>query len=59
VAKSGPFLGIGIAKNFYEFASGALQIAIFENFIKSMTSRLSKLHTPRHCFANKTKSLTT
>ena len=48
MAKSGPFLGIGITKNFYEFASEALHIAIFENFIKSMTSCLSKLkNTPK------------
>jgi hypothetical protein len=39
---------------FYEFASEALHIVIFENFIKSMTSCLSKLKvTPSFCFAFK------
>jgi hypothetical protein len=38
---------------FYEFAS-ALHIVIFENFVKSMTSCLSKLEvTPSFCFAFK------
>ena len=36
---------------FYEFASEALHIVIFENFIKSMSSCLSKLKvTPCVCF---------
>ena len=36
---------------FYEFASEALQIVIFGNFVKSMTSRLSHLKvTPSFCF---------
>ena len=35
---------------FYEFASEALHIVIFENFVKSMTSCLSKLKvTPKFC----------
>ena len=39
---------------FYEFASEALHIVIFENFVKSMTSCLSKLKvTPSFCFAFK------
>ena len=39
---------------FYEFASEALHIVIFENFIKSMTSCLSKLKvTFSFCFAFK------
>ena len=39
---------------FYEFASEALHIVIFENFVKSMTSCLLKLKvTPRFCFAFK------
>merc|ERR1711997_78477 len=39
---------------FYEFASEALNIVIFENFIKSMTPCLSKLKvTPSFCFAFK------
>ena len=43
MANSGPFIGIGITKNFYEFDSEALHIAIFE-----MTSHLSKLKvTPK------------
>jgi hypothetical protein len=36
---------------FNEFASEALHIVIFENFVKSMTSCLSKLKvTPSCCF---------
>ena len=36
---------------FFEFASEALHIVIFENFVKSMTSSLSKLKvTPGFCF---------
>ena len=36
---------------FYEFASEALRIVIFENFVKSMTSCLSKLKiTHKFCF---------
>ena len=36
---------------FYEFASEALHIVIFEKFVKSMTSCLSKLKvTPSFCF---------
>ena len=36
---------------FYEFASEALHIVIFENFVKSMTFCLSKLKvTPSFCF---------
>ena len=36
---------------FYEFASEALHIVIFENFVKSMMSCLSKLKvTPIFCF---------
>merc|ERR1711997_569714 len=39
---------------FYEFASEALHIVIFENFVKSITSCLSKLKvTPSFCFAFK------
>ena len=39
---------------YYEFASEALHIVIFENFVKSMTSCLSKLKiTPSFCFAFK------
>jgi hypothetical protein len=39
---------------FSEFASEALHIVIFENFVKSMTSCLSKLKvTPSFCFAFK------
>ena len=39
---------------FYEFASEALHIVIFENFVKSMTSCLSKLKvTPSFYFAFK------
>ena len=39
---------------FYEFASEALHIVIFENFVKSMTSCLAKLKfTPSFCFAFK------
>ena len=39
---------------FYEFASEALHIVIFENFVKSMMSCLSKLKvTPSFCFAFK------
>ena len=39
---------------FYEFASEALQIVIFENFVKSMMSCLPKLKvTPTFCFAFK------
>jgi hypothetical protein len=39
---------------FSEFASEALHIVIFENFVKSMTSCLSKLKvTPIFCFAFK------
>ena len=37
-----------------EFASEALHIVIFEDFVKSMTSCLSKLKvTPSFCFAFK------
>ena len=48
MAKSGPFLGIGIIKigiydYFNEFASEALHIVNFENFVKLMTSCLSEL----------------
>ena len=36
---------------FFEFASEALHIIIFENFVKSMTSCLLKLEvTPKFCF---------
>ena len=39
---------------FSEFASEALHIVIFENFVKSMTSSLLKLKvTPNFCFALK------
>ena len=39
---------------FYEFASEALHIVIFENIVKSMTSCLSKLKViPSFCFAFK------
>jgi hypothetical protein len=39
---------------FYEFASEALHVVIFENFLKSMTSFLSKLKvTPSFCFTFK------
>ena len=39
---------------FYEFASKALHIVIFENFVKSMMSCLSKLKvSPSFCFAFK------
>jgi hypothetical protein len=39
---------------FSEFASEALHIVIFENFVKSMTPCLSKLKvTPNFCFAFK------
>ena len=39
---------------FYEFASEALHIVIFENFVKSIMSCLSKLKvTPSFCFAFK------
>ena len=39
---------------FYELDSEALHIIIFENFIKSMTSCLTKLKvTPSFCFAFK------
>jgi hypothetical protein len=57
---SGPFLEIGIIKKqriydyFYEFASEALHIVIFEIFVKTMTSCLSKLKvTFSFCFAFK------
>ena len=40
-----------IYDNFYEFASEALHIFNFENFVKSMTSCLSELKvTPSFCF---------
>ena len=43
-----------ICNYFYEFASEALHIVIFENFIKSMTSCLSQLRfKPNFCFTFK------
>ena len=43
-----------ICNYFYEFASEALHIVIFENFVKSITSCLSKLKvTPSFCFTFK------
>jgi hypothetical protein len=57
--KKQPFMNVLPKKQtiydcFSEFTSKALHIVIFENFVKSMTSCLSKLKvTPSFCFAFK------
>ena len=49
--KDGSPLEISEAFKNYEFASEALHISNFENFLKSMTSCLSELKvTPSFCF---------
>ena len=57
--KKQPFMNVLPKKQtiydcFSEFTSKALHIVIFENFVKTMTSYLSKLKgTPSFCFAFK------